>query len=52
MCNNQQGIFPTMIGFVTLNLATFFVLSNKVAKGDKTNHGWENTLLIAAHVCL
>ena len=27
--NNLQGVFPTMIGFVTL---------------DKANHGWENTL--------
>ena len=43
MWNNLQGVFPTMIGFVIFG--HFFVLSsNKVAKDDKTNHGWENTL--------
>ena len=42
--NNLQGVFPTMIGFVTL--ATFFAWypKQKVAKGDKASHGWENTL--------
>ena len=43
MCNNLQGVFPTMIGFVTL--ATLLEdNTKKVAKDDKTNHGWENTL--------
>ena len=45
--NNLQGVFPTMIGFVTLgHLFASSPLNNckKVAKGDKANHGWENTL--------
>ena len=52
MCNNLQGAFPTMIAFVTLGQLFLNYPPNKVAKGDKTNHGWENTLKIVAHVCL
>ena len=39
--NNLQGVFPTMIGFVTLG---HLFAKQKVAKGDKANHGWESTL--------
>ena len=43
--NNLQGVFPTMIGFVTLgHLFCLGDYAKKVAKGDKANHGWENTL--------
>ena len=43
--NNLQGVFPTMIGFVTLGHLLFIGdQAKKVAKGDKANHGWENTL--------
>ena len=37
---NLQGIFPTMIGFVTLGHLLFIGdQAKKVAKGDKANHG-------------
>ena len=43
--NNLQDVFPTMIGFVTLgHLFCLIPYKQKVAKGDKANHGWENTL--------
>ena len=43
--NNLQGVFPTMIGFVTLGHLLFIGdRAKKMAKGDKANHGWENTL--------
>ena len=43
--NNLQGVFPTMIGFVALGHLLFIGdQAKKVAKGDKANHGWENTL--------
>ena len=43
--NNLQGVFPTMIGFVTLGHLLFIGdQAKKVAEGDKVNHGWENTL--------
>ena len=43
--SNSQGVFPTMIGFVTLGYLLFIGdCAKKVAKGDKTNHGWDNTL--------
>ena len=44
--NNLQGVFPTMIGIVTLGHLFASSLNNckKVAKGDNANHGWENTL--------
>ena len=43
--NNLQGVFPTMIGVVTLGHLLFIGdQTKKVAKGDKANHGWENTL--------
>ena len=47
--NNLQGVFPTMIGFVTLghlfvSICISYKQLKKVAKGDKANHGWENTL--------
>ena len=43
--NNLQGVFPTMIGFVILGHLLFIGdQAKKVAKGDKANHGWENTL--------
>ena len=43
--NNLQGVFPTMNGFVTLGHLLFIGdQAKKVAKGDKANHGWENTL--------
>ena len=43
--NNLQGVFPTMIGFVNLGHLLFIGdQAKKVAKGDKANHGWENTL--------
>ena len=42
---NLQGAFPTMIGFVTLGHLVFIRdHAKKVAKGDKANYGWENTL--------
>ena len=42
--NNLQGIFPTMIGYVTLgHLSCMIPCKQKVAKGVKANHGWENT---------
>ena len=42
---NVQGVFPTMIGFVTLGHLLFIGdQAKKVAKDDKANHGWENTL--------
>ena len=38
--NNSQGVFPTMIGFVTLgHLFCTISYKQKVAKGDKANHG-------------
>ena len=44
-CNKSQGVFPTMIGFVTLGHLLFIGdCAKKVAKGGKANHGWENTL--------
>ena len=43
--NNLQSVFPTMIGFVRLGHLLFIGgQAKKVAKGDKANHGWENTL--------
>ena len=43
--HNLQGVFPTMIGFVTLGHLLFIGdQAKKVAKGDKANHGWENAL--------
>ena len=43
--NNLQGVFPTMIGFVNLgHLFCLIPYKQKVAKDDKANHGWENTL--------
>ena len=43
--NNLQGVFPTMIGLVTLGPLLFVRdHAKKVAKVDKANHGWENTL--------
>ena len=43
--NNLQGVFPTKIGFVTLGHLLFIGdQAKKVAKGDKANLGWENTL--------
>ena len=43
--NNLQGVFPTKIGFVTLgHLLVIGDQAKKVAKGDKANLGWENTL--------
>ena len=44
MCNNLLGVFPIMIGFVTLGPTSLEDNTKKVAKDDKTNHGWENTL--------
>ena len=41
--SNLQGVFPTMIGFVTLGHCLFMDHAKKVAKGAKANHGWENT---------
>ena len=43
MCNNLQDIFPNLIDFVTLG-HLIGEYAKKVAKDDKTNHGWENTL--------
>ena len=41
----HKGVFPTMIGFVTLgHLFLPDPYKQKVAKGDKANHGWENIL--------
>ena len=38
--NNLHGVFPTMIGFVTLGHLLFTGdHAKKVAKGDKANHG-------------
>ena len=45
MCNNLAilGVFPIMIGLPPL--ATLLGdNTKKVAKDDKTKHGWENTL--------
>ena len=45
--NNLQGVLPTIIDIVNLgHLFASSPLNNckKVAKGDNTNHGWENTL--------
>ena len=43
--NNLQGVFPTMIGFVTLGHLLFIRdHAKKIVKGDKANHGRENTL--------
>ena len=42
--NNLQGVFPTMIGFVTLGHLCLGDHAKKVAKGEKANHGWESTL--------
>ena len=39
---NQQDIFTAMIGFVTLDC--LFCAIKEVAKGDKTNHSYENIL--------
>ena len=39
------GFFPMMIGFVTLSHLLFIEdYAKKLAKGDKANHRWENTL--------
>jgi len=37
--NNLQGVFPTMIGFVTLGYLLFLGDDAKKAKGRKANHG-------------
>ena len=43
--NNLQGVFPTMIGFVTIgHLSCIISCKQKVAKDDKANYGWENTM--------
>ena len=43
--NNLQGVFPTKIGFVPLGHLLFIGdQAKKVAKDDKANLGWENTL--------
>ena len=45
-CVQQStGCFPNhAIGFVILGRPPFLCYPPMVAKGDKTNHGWENTL--------
>ena len=41
------GVFLTMINFVPLgHLFCIISYKQKLAKGDKANHGWENTLWI------
>ena len=43
--SNFQGASSTIISFVTLgHLFCMIPYKQKVAKGDKANHGWENTL--------
>ena len=43
--NNLQGVFSTMIDIVTLSHILFIGdEAKKVAKGDKANHGWKNTM--------
>ena len=39
--NNLQGVFPALSPLATFCLGYH---AKKVAKGDKANHGWENTL--------
>ena len=37
--SNLQGVFLTMIGFVTIGHLLF--IQKRVAKGDKANHDWK-----------
>ena len=49
MCNNLEGVFPTIIGFIILG--HLFVLSpNKVAKGD--NQSWLGKHPVDCCTCL
>ena len=48
----SSGCFPNHDWFCHPWPPYWGIMQKKVAKGDKTNHGWENTLKIVAHVCL